>query len=73
MWVTATVENVTINVTLSGTATNAYNFGIAYDCTGSTLKNITVNSASDLTLYSSASGAVAEETNCAFNKLEPQA
>ncbi|MCI8412955.1 MAG: hypothetical protein HFE47_02510 [Clostridia bacterium] len=73
VWLTATVENVTINVTLSGTATNAYNFGIAYDCTGSTLKNITVNSASDLTLYSSASGAVAEETNCAFNKLEPQA
>lgn len=67
VWLSGTIENVTINVTLSGEATTAYYAGIAYDCTGATLKNVTVKSVAELVLYKS--GTPAAEENVTINKI----
>ncbi len=67
VWLSGTIENVTINVTLSGEATTAYYAGIAYDCTGATLKNVTVKSAAELVLYKS--GTPAAEENVKLEKI----
>ncbi len=67
VWLTATVENCTINVTLSGTATADYYAGIAFDCSQSILKNITVKSTSALSAYKS--GAASVEENVKFEQI----
>lgn len=63
----STLENVTINVTLSEGATAAYYAGIAFNCTGTTLKNVSVNSASELVAYKA--GERNTEENVTINKI----
>ncbi len=62
VWLTeSTVENCTVNLTLTGAATAAYYAGIAYDVSGSTLTDITVNASEEIALYKS--GTPVRETN----------
>ena len=68
VWVNnCTVENCTINLTLSGDATAAYYAGIAYDIAGSTLTNVTVKCATQLDLYKTSTPA--SETNVNFELI----
>lgn len=62
VWLTeSTVENCTVNLTLTGAATAAYYAGITYDVSGSTLTDITVNASEEIALYKS--GTPVRETN----------
>ena len=68
VWVNrSTVENCTINLTLTGTATADYYGGIAFDITDTNLKDVTVKSATQLSLYKS--GTAASETNVNFELI----
>ena len=68
VWVNrSTVENCTINLTLTGTATADYYGGIAFDITDTNLKDVTVKSATQLSLYKS--GTAASETNVKFELI----
>ncbi len=68
VWISnSTVENCTINLTLSGDATAAYYAGIAYDIAGSTLTDVTVKCATQLDLYKTSTPA--SETNVNFELI----